>query len=278
MSYVDVDDFVVFSNTTGIYQLPLTDDGHTYEPQLLPLGQGEINGVEYDSYTDQLYWIQTLQLPGSDLSTFSGSIRRGKFNGSDQVVLKDVTLINAPWFDMQLDYAGGHVFWTLEGGSQIDMVNTNGDGLASVLSHVNLRPQSLALNPEERYVNSNSHGHQYCGFYFASILYFVNWYGEPEFSSIRQLRLGSTETEIVYEESNNDDSTVRPVKHDSLFYDSDSRQLYWGDIKRQGVFRCLLPCTNVVTVLKTDTYSSLGMLMYNKHEGIFILNSCSLFH
>ena len=147
-----MDDFVVFSNTTGIYQLPLTDDGHTHEPQLLPLGQGEINGVEYDSYTDQLYWIQTLRLPDSDSSTFTGSIRRGKFNGSDQVVLKNITLINAPWFDVQLDHAGGHVFWTLEDGTQIGMVNTNGDGLASVLSRENLEPRSLAFNSEERYV------------------------------------------------------------------------------------------------------------------------------
>ena len=147
-----MDDFIVFSNTTGIYQIPITDNGGSFVPQMLPLGQGEINGVEYDSYTDRLYWIQTLQLPGSDPNTFDGTIRRGKLNGFDQTIVQDVTLINAPWFDMQLDQDGGHVFWTLKGGSQIEMVNTNGDGLAPFLSHVNLGPRSLAFNPEERYV------------------------------------------------------------------------------------------------------------------------------
>ena len=127
------------------------------------------------------------------------------------------------------------------------------------------------------YCKSYKHN-QYCNFYFTSILYFVNWYGEPEFSSIHQLRLGSTETEIVYKQNNDDDSTVRQGKQDSLFYDSDSQRLYWSDSKRRGVFSCSLPCTDVVTVLKTDTYSSLGMLMYNEHEGIFILFSCSLFY
>ena len=150
--YVDVDDFIVFSNTTGIYQLPITNDGNSFTPQLLPLGQGEINGVEYDGYTDQLYWIQTLQLPGSDPNTFDGTIRRGRLSGSDQVVVQDVTLINAPWFDMKLDHVGGHVFWTLRGGSQIEVLNTNGEGLAPLLSHINLSPRSLAFNPEERYV------------------------------------------------------------------------------------------------------------------------------
>lgn len=149
--YTDVDDFIVFSNATGIYQLPITDDnGSSFTPQILPLGQGEINGVEYDSNTDELYWLQTLQLPGSYRNTYSGSIRRGKLSGSNQVVVQEVTLINAQWFDMQLDRAGGHVFWTLTGGSQIEVVNTNGRGLAPILSHVNLYPRSLTFNHEER--------------------------------------------------------------------------------------------------------------------------------
>ena len=146
-----MDDFIVFSNATGIYQLPMIDDdGSSFTPQILPLGQGEISGVEYDSYTDQLYWAQTLQLPGFDENTYRGSIKRGKLSGSDQVVVQDITLINAQWFDMQLDPAGGHVFWTLTGGSQIEVVNTNGKGLAPILSHINLHPRSLAFNHEER--------------------------------------------------------------------------------------------------------------------------------
>lgn len=146
--YTDVDDLIVFSNATGIYQLPLVGDSLT--PQLLPLGQGEVVGVEYDSYTDQLYWAQVLQLP--NYKTNNGSIRRGKLNGSDQVTLQDVTLINTKWFDVQLDQAGGHVFWTLRGGNHIEMVTTAGTGLASVLAHLNLNPRSLAFNLEEKYV------------------------------------------------------------------------------------------------------------------------------
>ena len=149
--YTDVDDFIVFSNATGIYQLPIADDnGSSFTPQILPLGQGEINGVEYDSNTDELYWLQTLQLPGSYENTYRGSIRRGKLSGSNQVVVQDITLINARWFDMQLDRAGGHVFWTLTRGSQIEVVNTNGRGLAPILSHVNLYPRSLTFNHKER--------------------------------------------------------------------------------------------------------------------------------
>lgn len=147
-----MNDFIVFSNTTGIYQVPLTENGHSFMPQMLPLGQGEINGVAYDNFTDQLYWIQTLQPPGSDKSTYSGSIRRGKLSGSDQVVIQEVNLINTRWFDVHLDPAGGHIFWTLTGGNQIELVNTNGQGLALMLSHEYLNPRSLAFNSEERYV------------------------------------------------------------------------------------------------------------------------------
>ena len=99
---------------------------------------------------------------------------------------------------------------------------------------------------------------------FASILYFVNWYGTTHFSSIQQLRLNSSSTEIVYEEDVADNNAGKQDKQDSLFYDSASRQLYWSDSKHQAVFRCSvesLPCTNVHTVLKTDVYNSLGILV-----------------
>lgn len=264
-----MDDFFVFSNTTGIYQLPMTDDG-SYAPQLLPLGQGEINGVEYDSFTDQLYWIQTLQLPGSDANTYSGSIRHGKLSGSDQVIVQDVTMINAQWFDMQLDRAGGHVFWTFTRGSQIEVVNTNGEGLAPVLSHKNINPRSLAFNQEERYVFQQliQCYLSYYAFHFTSILYFVNWWGTTLFSSIQQLRLNSSEAEIVYQEKTaNNNLTTSREKQDSLFYDSVSRQLYWSDSKRRAILRCSidsLPCTDAVTVLNTNLHSKLGMLrLYN---------------
>ena len=107
----------------------------------------------------------------------------------------------------------------------------------------------------------------YCAFHFASILYFVNWYGTTHFSSIQQLRLNSSKTEIVYEDNIADNTTGKQDKQDSLFYDSATRQLYWSDSKRQAVLRCSvesLPCTDVHTVLKTHVYSSLGMpVLYN---------------
>jgi len=147
----DVDDFIVFSNKTGVYNIPIID-GKSYAPQLLPLGQGEINGVEYDSHTDLLYWSQTVKIPGSEVNTLNGSIRRAKLSGSDQTTVQDIALINARWFSMQLDHTGGHVFWTLTGGNKIEMVNTNGQGLAPLLIHVNIHPRYLTFNPEKRCV------------------------------------------------------------------------------------------------------------------------------
>lgn len=264
--YIDVDDFIVFSNATGIYQLPMNhDDDGSFTPQMLPLGQGEIHGVEYDNYSDELYWVQSLQPPGSDENTYSGSIRRGKLSGSDQVIVQDVTLVNAQWFDMQLDRTGGHVFWTLTHGSQIEVVNMNGKGLAPILSHTNTNPRSLAFNQNDRYVCvTTTHPSVLLRFpYFTSILYFVNWWGTTRFSTIQQLPLNANETEIVYQETaTNNNLTASKEKQDSLFYDSDSRRLYWSDSKRQSILTCSIDsCIDTVrTVLNTGVHSKLGMV------------------
>ena len=107
-------------------------------------------------------------------------------------------------------------------------------------------------------------------------MYFVNWWGTTQFSSIQQLRLNasSNDVDVVYQEMDTDNnSTTSREKQDSLFYDSDDRQLYWSDSKRKAILRCSvksLPCTDVVTVLNTDIHQSLGMLLY----GVIDVETC----
>ena len=149
MSYsfagTDVDDFIVFSNSSGIYHLPMSE-GSTHN--LLPLGTGDIAGVEYNSYTDQLYWVETMRLFDT------GSVKRGNLDGSGQETVKDVALVNTDWFSMQLDHVGGHVFWTLHRGNQILYAKAgssiSGNASAVLLQRAELNPRALAFNAEER--------------------------------------------------------------------------------------------------------------------------------
>jgi len=142
---VDVDDFIVFSNSSGMYHSPLTG-GSAYH--LLPLGAGEIAGVEYNDHTDQLYWVETTRW----LKT--GSVKRGNLDGSGQDIVKDVALINTDWYSMQLDHVGGHVFWTLQGGNQIvyatTIENVTANASAVLYQRTSLNPRALAFNTEER--------------------------------------------------------------------------------------------------------------------------------
>jgi len=143
---LDVDDFIVFSNSSGMYHSPLTE-GSTHH--LLPLGVGQIAGVEYNDHTDQLYWVESTAL------FKTGSVKRGSLNGSGQEILKDIALINTDWYSMQLDHVGGHVFWTLQGGNQIlyatTVGNITGNNTSAVLhQRTDLNPRALAFNAEER--------------------------------------------------------------------------------------------------------------------------------
>lgn len=71
-------------------------------------------------------------------------------------------------------------------------------------------------------------------------------------------------------------------KQGSLFYDSDSHQLYWSDSKRNAVLSCSvesLPCNNPVTVLRVDFHNNLGMLVfYDIHKTIIFLFLISFCH
>ena len=90
---------------------------------------------------------------------------------------------------------------------------------------------------------------------FNSIVYFVNWWGtgEVSFSTIQQLPLRDLSArKIIYNGSNEE-------KQDSLFYDTDTQQLYWSDSKRDAILRCRIPCEQPITVLSIEFEDNLGM-------------------